>query len=675
MFALKSYLGLLLAGAGVQALSSTLTQITANVGPNPNGVLLYQYKPTKLANPPPLIIAMHQCTGTAQGYFQGTSLATLADTHGYIVVYPQAPRSGTCWDVATNATLTHNAGGDSLGIASVVRYAIANWGVDATRVYATGTSSGAMMTSVLMGAYPDIFSAGSLYSGVAYGCFEGPSAWNSQCADGDLIQTPQQWGDLVRSGYPGYTGPRPKVQFWHGTADTTLYPQNFQEEIKQWTNVFGVSQTPTATSTNDPLPGYTRTSYGPNVQGILAQGVGHTVPEQETDTLNWFGLSNLTPGGGSGTTSTPSTSHTSTSTSSSPGTSGTPTGPGTVAEYGQCGGIGWTGGTVCVSPYVCKVGNAYYWAQKPSSQLHPATFPNLLKHHSSIRMSTQTATQAARGNGKRGRGGPRGRGGNRGKGSGPQVASPPDARAAVAATAVNADEKTKALSEAQASGATTADDAEVCWICAEPFKFYSVSDCDHRTCHICALRLRALYKKTDCTFCKTPQPTVIFTTSPDAEFLSYTPDSIPYKDSKLGIFFETQAMMEETLILLRFNCPDSSCDYIGAGWGDLKLHVRGVHGKMLCDVCIRFKKVFSHEHALYAPNVLPLHLPSMPHRSQKSMPKEQIEGGVHPLCQFCRECFFSDDELYSHMRERHEECFVCKRNEVRDQYFKDYEHL
>lgn len=56
MFALKSYLGLLLAGAGVQALSSTLTQITANVGPNPNGVLLYQYKPTKLANPPPLII-------------------------------------------------------------------------------------------------------------------------------------------------------------------------------------------------------------------------------------------------------------------------------------------------------------------------------------------------------------------------------------------------------------------------------------------------------------------------------------------------------------------------------------------------------------------------------------------------------------------------------------------
>lgn len=253
---------------------------------------------------------MHQCTGTAQGYFQGTSLATLADTHGYIVVYPQAPRSGTCWDVATNATLTHNAGGDSLGIASVVRYAIANWGVDATRVYATGTSSGAMMTSVLMGAYPDIFSAGSLYSGVAYGCFEGPSAWNSQCADGDLIQTPQQWVNTSRcllhsesdqlfretwsaAAIPGIPDLAPRsnsgteLRAWSyhcygrwntdcSQSDTTLYPQNFQEEIKQWTNVFGVSQTPTATSTNDPLPGYTRTSYGPNVQGILAQGVGHT---------------------------------------------------------------------------------------------------------------------------------------------------------------------------------------------------------------------------------------------------------------------------------------------------------------------------------------------------------------------------------------------------------------
>lgn len=40
-------------------------------------------------------------------------------------------------------------------------------------------------------------------------------------------------------------------------------------------------------------------------------------------------------------------------------------------------------------------------------------------------------------------------------------------------------------------------------------------------------------------------------------------------------------MMEETLILLRFNCPDGSCDYIAGGWSDLKLHVRGAHGNLM----------------------------------------------------------------------------------------------
>jgi len=85
------------------------------------------------------------------------------------------------------------------------------------------------------------------------------------------------------------------------------------------------------------------------------------------------------------------------------------------------------------------------------------------------------------------------------------------------------------------------------------------------------------------------------------------------------------------------------------------------------DLCIRQKKVFSHEHTLYPPGVLAAHLPSMNLRPSKAALKEPIDGGVHPICAFCKECFFGDDELYGHMRERHEECFVCKRNEVRDQ--------
>ncbi|KAJ7268157.1 hypothetical protein B0H12DRAFT_1097299 [Mycena haematopus] len=300
-------------------------------------------------------------------------------------------------------------------------------------------------------------------------------------------------------------------------------------------------------------------------------------------------------------------------------------------------------------------------------------------------VATQSQTRSQRSTGKRGN---NNRGNNRGRGgSGPRAAGKPQA-AHPTALDVDKTEEVTALSttEVAAEDQTGAgEDVAICWICAEPVKYYACSDCNHRTCHVCALRLRALYKKNDCTFCKNPQPTMVFTPSPDALFESFETENMPYKDAKLAIYFETQEMMEETLLLLRFNCPDTECDYIGNSWSDLKLHVRATHGRLMCDLCIRHKKVFAHEHTLYPPNILPLHLPSMlvHQRSSnkqsaaagKGKDKDQIEGGVHPLCEFCRECFFGDDELFAHMRETHEECFVCKRNDVRDQYFLNYAAL
>ncbi|KAG9034815.1 hypothetical protein FRB95_012508 [Tulasnella sp. JGI-2019a] len=330
---------------GIQAAQNGLQQVTANIGPNPNNVGMFVYKPNKLASPLPLIVAIHYCTGTAQAYFSGTQYATLADTYGYIVVYPNAPRSGGCFDVNTPQTLSHNGGGDSQGIASMVSYSIATYGVSASHVYVTGTSSGAMMTNVMAGSYPDLFQAASIYSGVPFGCFAGASAWNSACATGEISMTGAQWGDLVRAAYPGYTGSRPKMMIWHGTVDTTLYYENFGQEILEWTNVLGVSSTPSTTVQNDPQSGYTMTTYGSTVVAYSAAGVGHTVPVHETIDLAWFGITG-------GTTTTPTTVTTS--------TTATTTSSAAEPHYSQCGGIGWTGGTTCVSPYTCTYGNAYY---------------------------------------------------------------------------------------------------------------------------------------------------------------------------------------------------------------------------------------------------------------------------------------------------------------------------
>jgi acetylxylan esterase len=200
------------------ALTSSLQEVTGFTS-TPTGATMYVYIPTTKQALAPIILAIHYCTGTATEYYSNTLYAQYADTYGYIVIYPNSPSSGGCWDVSSTASLTHNGGGDSETIINMVTYAVNNYGGNANRVYATGSSSGAMMTNVLAGAYPNVIKAGSVYSGVADGCFyvAGATAnmatpgWNSQCADGDLIQSAQTWGNLVRSYYPGYTGSYPRM--------------------------------------------------------------------------------------------------------------------------------------------------------------------------------------------------------------------------------------------------------------------------------------------------------------------------------------------------------------------------------------------------------------------------------------------------------------------------------
>lgn len=45
-------------------------------------------------------------------------------------------------------------------------------------------------------------------------------------------------------------------------------------------------------------------------------------------------------------------------------------------------------------------------------------------------------------------------------------------------------------------------EAEVCFICASHVVHQSIAPCNHRTCHICALRMRALYKNKECAHCR-----------------------------------------------------------------------------------------------------------------------------------------------------------------------------
>lgn len=60
-----------------------------------------------------------------------------------------------------------------------------------------------------------------------------------------------------------------------------------------------------------------------------------------------------------------------------------------------------------------------------------------------------------------------------------------------------------AMAKAADEAGDNEKDGEICFICAEgPVQYWSVGECNHRTCHTCSIRLRALYKKNECTFCK-----------------------------------------------------------------------------------------------------------------------------------------------------------------------------
>jgi acetylxylan esterase len=89
----------------------------------------------------------------------------------------------------------------------------------------------------------------------------------------------------------GYSGARPKMQIYHGSVDATLRPQNYQETMKQWAGVFGYNyDKPQSVQQNNPQSGYTKTTYGPSVEGIYATNVGHSVPMRGADDMKFFGF-------------------------------------------------------------------------------------------------------------------------------------------------------------------------------------------------------------------------------------------------------------------------------------------------------------------------------------------------------------------------------------------------
>jgi len=253
--------------------SAATLQLVSSFGSNPGNLTMYKYVPASMPSNAPVVVLLHGCGQTAASYDDESGWVKFADQYKFYLVFAQQStlnNGGRCfnWFYSTD----HSRGyGEALSIKQMVDKMKSSHSVNAGKVYVSGLSGGGAMTAVMLATYPDVFAGGSINAGVPYKCAT-TLIGGTNCMNGYDNKTPQQWGDLARSGYSGYGGSKPLVAIFHGASDNTVKPMNMTELMEQWTNYHGISQTPT---TSDTIGGYPRKIYGGKVMTVSITGMGH----------------------------------------------------------------------------------------------------------------------------------------------------------------------------------------------------------------------------------------------------------------------------------------------------------------------------------------------------------------------------------------------------------------
>ncbi|MDP9183113.1 MAG: PHB depolymerase family esterase, partial [Actinomycetota bacterium] len=184
----------------------------------------------------PLLVMVHGCNTSAAQQEGANRLNDLADRKGFVVLYVDHD-TGTNTEVGTHAVRCwrwyspadwDRAGPDPSTIAGQTRAVMARWHVDPQRVYAVGMSSGAMITSVLGAAYPDLYAAIGVVAGCQY-------AGGAPCVVEDyqsVDQTDTQ-AQAAHDAQGAFARVVPVIDI-HGSADTTVTPLASERVIEQW---------------------------------------------------------------------------------------------------------------------------------------------------------------------------------------------------------------------------------------------------------------------------------------------------------------------------------------------------------------------------------------------------------------------------------------------------------
>lgn len=179
------------------------------------------YVPAKAPEAPmPLIVMLHGCTQSPEDFAVGTGMNALAEQFGCLIAYPAQPQGANvqkCWNWFRPEDQAKGRGEPAL-IAGIVGDILRDHPADPAQVYVAGLSAGGAAAAIMGTAYPEIFAAMGVHSGLPVGGAQDvPSAFAA-----------------MRNGATGTARPGavPAIVF-HGLADSTVHPGNGKAVIAQ----------------------------------------------------------------------------------------------------------------------------------------------------------------------------------------------------------------------------------------------------------------------------------------------------------------------------------------------------------------------------------------------------------------------------------------------------------